>query len=122
MSTLQDFREAFPDLVGPPYFALADRVYATGEPTVLREVRVTMARDAGEGVFNAIYHPLRDAAGRVIVALVGLIVVFAVYFGLSALPQAFRDLGLVRALRYALLVVVAAELVPALLRRWLPRA
>mgnify|MGYP007070523320 CR=1 FL=1 len=45
-----------------------------------------------------------------------------VYFGLALLPQSLRDLGLVRALRYALLVLVATHGVPALLRRWLPQA
>ncbi|MBB5375556.1 membrane-associated phospholipid phosphatase [Deinococcus metalli] len=62
------------------------------------------------------------AAGRVIVGVVGLITVFAVYFALAALPHSVRDLGLVRALRYGVLVLVAVHGVPALLRRWLPRA
>jgi hypothetical protein len=60
-------------------------------------------------------------AGRVIVALLGLLIVFIVFFGLGALPQEIKDIGLVRALRYAVLVWVAAEGVPLLLRRWLPR-
>lgn len=58
---------------------------------------------------------------RLTVGLLGLVIVFAVFFGLGALPQAVKDIGLVRALRYALLVLVATELVPLLLRRWLPR-
>lgn len=62
------------------------------------------------------------ATGRVLVAVVGLLVVFAVYFGLALLPQGLRDLGLVRALRYAVLVLVATHGVPALLRRWMPMA
>ncbi|WP_034383108.1 phosphatase PAP2 family protein [Deinococcus sp. YIM 77859] len=64
----------------------------------------------------------RDWGSRLVVGLLGLVVVFAVYFGLAALPQALKDIGLVRGLRYALLVLVATELVPLLLRRWLPRA
>ena len=40
---------------------------------------------------------------------------------LAALPADLKSLPVVRVLRYGLLVLVAAELVPALLRRWLPR-
>ncbi|GAA5514989.1 hypothetical protein Dcar01_03753 [Deinococcus carri] len=67
------------------------------------------------------FAPPRDVAGRIIVGLLGLLIVFAVYFGLGALPQAVKDIGLVRALRYAVLVVVAVEGVPLLLRRWMHR-
>lgn len=60
---------------------------------------------------------------RLGVAVTGLVLVFAVYFGLSAvLPQAIRDLGLGRAVRYALLVLMAGEGVPRLLKTWLPQA
>lgn len=61
-----------------------------------------------------------DWSGRLIVGLLGLLIVFAVFFGLGALPAELKNIGLVRALRYALLVWVAVEGVPALLRRWLP--
>jgi hypothetical protein len=67
------------------------------------------------------FTPPRDVAGRLIVAVLGLLLVFAVFFGLGALPQSVKDIGLVRALRYALLVWVAAEGVPLVLRRWMPR-
>ncbi|MFC6658939.1 hypothetical protein [Deinococcus multiflagellatus] len=46
--------------------------------------------------------------------------VFAVYFGLGALPESIKDLPLGRAVRYALLVATAAWVVPTLLRRWMP--
>ncbi|GGO29210.1 phosphatase PAP2 family protein [Deinococcus humi] len=81
----------------------------------------------GLGLFAGFWYarpnfaPPRDLAGRLIVGVVGLIIVFAVFFGLGALPGAIKDIGLVRALRYAILVVVAVEVVPAVLRRWLPR-
>ncbi|EYB68200.1 PA-phosphatase-like phosphoesterase [Deinococcus phoenicis] len=68
------------------------------------------------------FAPPRDVAGRITVGLLGLLIVFAVFFGLGALPQSVKDIGLVRALRYAVLVLVAVEGVPLLLRRWLPRA
>jgi|GEM_PF-974032 len=59
---------------------------------------------------------------RLSVAVTGLVLVFAVYFGLSAaLPPAVRDAGLGRALRYALLVLMAGEGVPRLLKVWLPQ-
>lgn len=53
-------------------------------------------------------------------AVLGLVMVFAVYFALGALPQELKDMGVVRALRYAALVLVATEGVPLALRRWLP--
>ncbi|MEF2279087.1 phosphatase PAP2 family protein [Deinococcus sp. YIM 134068] len=89
----------------------------TGTP---REYGAALGMLAGFWFARPTFRPPGDVTGRLIVALVGLLVVFAVYFGLSALPQEVRDLGLVRALRYALLVVVAVEGVPRLLRRWLP--
>ena len=67
------------------------------------------------------FTPPQDVAGRLSVGVVGLMIVFAVYFGLGALPQAVKDVSVVRVLRYALLVLVATEVVPALLRRWMPR-
>ncbi|SMB93104.1 phosphatase PAP2 family protein [Deinococcus hopiensis] len=86
-----------------------------------REYGVGLGLLAGFWAARPDFAPPRDWTGRLIVALVGLILVFAVYFGLSALPHSVKDLGVVRALRYGLLVLVATEGVPALLRRWLPR-
>ncbi|BDP42293.1 phosphatase PAP2 family protein [Deinococcus aetherius] len=85
-----------------------------------REYGTSLGLLAGFWFVRPTFAPPRDAAGRVIVGVVGLLIVFAVFFGLGALPQAVKDIGLVRALRYALLVVVAVEGVPRLLRRWLP--
>lgn len=82
----------------------------------------------GLGLFAGFWYaqprfiPPSGLTGRLIVAVVGLLIVFAVFFGLGALPGAVKDIGLVRALRYAVLVVVAVEVVPAVLRRWMPRA
>lgn len=87
-----------------------------------REYPVGLGMLAGFWFVRPGFIPPRDVAGRVIVGLVGLLIVFGVYFGLSALPSSLKDLNLVRALRYALLVLVTVEGVPALLRRWLPRA
>lgn len=67
------------------------------------------------------FDPPSDWKGRVVVGLLGLLIIFAVYFALAALPADLKSLPVVRVLRYGLLVLVAAELVPALLRRWLPR-
>ena len=66
------------------------------------------------------FQPPRDWAGRFIVGVLGLMIIFAFYFALAALPAEWKALPVVRVLRYGLLVLVAAELVPALLRRWLP--
>ncbi len=86
-----------------------------------REFGTGLGLFAGFWYARPSFAPPRDLAGRLIVGVVGLIIVFAVFFGLGALPGAIKDIGLVRALRYAVLVVVAVEVVPALLRRWLPR-
>lgn len=56
---------------------------------------------------------------RLIVGMVGLVVVFAVYFTLGALPDMVKDLNAVRALRYAILVLVVTHGVPMLLKQWL---
>jgi len=57
---------------------------------------------------------------RLGVAVIGLLLVFAVYFGLSLLlPAGIRDAGLGRAVRYLLLVLMAGEGVPRLLRFWM---
>lgn len=87
-----------------------------------REYGTALGLLAGFWFVRPSFAPPRDLVGRLIVGLLGLVIVFAVYFGLSALPQAVKDIGLVRALRYALLVLVAVEGVPLLLRRWLPRS
>lgn len=75
---------------------------------------------AGFWVARPNFLPPRDWTGRLIVGVLGLLVVFAFYFGLGALPDSLKAMPAVRVLRYGLLVLVAAELVPALLRRWLP--
>jgi signal transduction histidine kinase len=62
-------REVFPDLEGQPYFALLDEVHRTGEAYLGEEERVLLRRSADgppEPVYlNFVYHPLRDASGRV---------------------------------------------------------
>lgn len=85
-----------------------------------REFGTGLGLFAGFWYARPSFAPPRDLAGRLIVGVAGLLIVFAVFFGLGALPEAVRNIGLVRALRYAVLVVVAVEVVPAALRRWLP--
>lgn len=62
-------REALPEIEGQGYFELLDRVYATGEPFVGREMKVTLRRNApggmGERFVTFVYQPTRDAAGAV---------------------------------------------------------
>ncbi|CAM3988296.1 phosphatase PAP2 family protein [Deinococcus frigens] len=86
-----------------------------------REYGTGLGLFAGFWYARPTFAPPRDLAGRLIVGVVGLLIVFVVFFGLGALPSAVKDIGLVRALRYAVLVVVAVEVVPAALRRWMPR-
>lgn len=85
-----------------------------------REFGTGLGLLAGFWAARPTFAPPRDWAGRLIVAALGLVMVFAVYFALGALPQDLKDMGVVRALRYAALVLVAAEGVPLALRRWLP--
>lgn len=90
-------------------------------PHAPRELGTGLGLLAGFWAARPDFSPPRDWAGRLIVAGVGLLVVFATYFVLGALPEGVKNLAVVRVLRYALLVLVAAEGVPRLLRRWLPR-
>lgn len=85
-----------------------------------REVGTGLGLMAGFWAARPAFAPPRDWAGRLIVGVGGLVIVFAAYFALGALPQALKDLGLVRALRYGALVLVAVHVVPLVLRRWLP--
>lgn len=87
-----------------------------------REYGTALGLLAGFWFSQPKFVPPREWGGRVIVGLLGLVIVFAVYFALGALPQEVKDIGLVRALRYAVLVLVAVEGVPVVLRRWLPPA
>ncbi|KEF35748.1 phosphoesterase [Deinococcus sp. RL] len=86
-----------------------------------REYAVALGLAAGFWFVRPTYQPPRDWTGRAMVAGLGLVLVFAVHFGLAAGLAGLGDLPLVRALRYAVLVWVAAEGVPLLLRRWLRR-
>ena len=103
---------------GPPLGALiVAALLPAGAP---REFAAGLGMAAGFWFVQPRFTPPTTVSGRLIVAVAGLAVVFAVYFGLGALPAGIKEVGLVRALRYALLVLVAAEGVPLLLRRWLP--
>ncbi|MPY65180.1 phosphatase PAP2 family protein [Deinococcus sp. SDU3-2] len=103
----------------PALFLGVTALLPAGTP---REYAVALGLTAGFWFVRPTYQPPRDWAGRLIVALLGLLIVFAVYFGLAALLGGLSDLPLVRALRYAALVWVAAEGAPLLLGRWLRRA
>ncbi|MFK7601583.1 phosphatase PAP2 family protein [Deinococcus sp. SM5_A1] len=116
-------RVAFPDArtwrwAVPVVALLIATFLPAGTP---REYGTGLGLFAGFWYARPNFTPPRDLAGRLIVGVAGLLIVFTVFFGLGALPGAVKDIGLVRALRYAVLVVVAVEVVPAVLRRWLPR-
>ncbi len=116
-------RVAFPDAgtwrwAVPVVALLIATFLPAGTP---REFGTGLGLFAGFWYARPNFTPPRDLAGRLIVGVVGLLIVFVVFFGLGALPSTVKDIGLVRALRYAVLVVVAVEVVPAVLRRWLPR-
>ena len=63
-------REAFPDIEGQGYFELMDKVFATGEPFVGKEMLVHNFNRKGNGeledtYFDIVYQPLTDASGTV---------------------------------------------------------
>ncbi|MFC4453340.1 phosphatase PAP2 family protein [Deinococcus sonorensis] len=88
--------------------------------SVPREYSVGLGLTAGFWLLRPTFQAPRSWPARIGVAVVGLVLVFAVYFGLSALlPHAIRDLGGVRAVRYFLLVLMAGEVVPRVLRFWM---
>ncbi|MFN3430807.1 MAG: ATP-binding protein [Candidatus Sericytochromatia bacterium] len=69
--------EALPELAGQGIFELLERVYATGEPSVGREVPVQVRRSPGgpleEGYFTFTYQAVKDDAGAIVgVASYGL--------------------------------------------------
>jgi PAS domain S-box-containing protein len=64
----QTYAGAFPELAAQGFAALLDRVYATGEPYAARETPIRLPQPDGEPlevVYDFVYQPLRDAAGRV---------------------------------------------------------
>ncbi len=102
----------------PVVVLLVSLLFPAGTP---RELGVGLGMLAGFWASRPTFTPPTDWTGRLIVAVLGLTVVFAAYFLLAALPDALKDLPLVRALRYGGLVLLATHGVPALLRRWLPQ-
>jgi PAS domain S-box-containing protein len=62
-------REALPELAGQGFFEILDRVYASGEPYVGRQMPITLQRP-GEPprslYFDFVYQPITDSRGQVI--------------------------------------------------------
>lgn len=59
-------REALPELKGQGIYELLDRVYATGEPYVGKEIALMIERRSGkieETFFTFVYQPLRESDG-----------------------------------------------------------
>lgn len=88
--------------------------------TAPREIPVGLGLLAGFWAMQPTFLPPRTWPKRLLVGALGLLIVFALHFALGALPHAIKDLNVVRALRYAALVLVAGQGVPLLLRPLLP--
>jgi PAS domain S-box-containing protein len=58
-------REVFPDLSGQAFFALLDKVYASGKPFAARDMSISLKGDADERFLDFLYHPIRDENGQV---------------------------------------------------------
>src|SRR4051794_33822938 len=65
----RSLRDALPELAGAGVFEAFDRVYASGEPYLGREVRLALAcpvpGEAAHAYFDFVYQPIRDTAGRI---------------------------------------------------------
>jgi PAS domain S-box-containing protein len=62
-------RESLPEVASQGFFDVLDRVYATGEPFVGKEVRARYARGpehTHEGWYDYTWQPIRDSHGRVV--------------------------------------------------------
>jgi membrane-associated phospholipid phosphatase len=89
--------------------------------TIPRELTAGLGLLTGFALLEYKFSPPTTWAARIGVAVIGLAMVFAVYFGLSALlPLGLRESSVGRVIRYALLVLMAGEGVPRVLRRWMP--
>jgi membrane-associated phospholipid phosphatase len=91
--------------------------------TLLQDVAyasMSMGLLAGFWLTRTTFEPHRSLALRLGGTVLGLALVFAAYFAFRVIPDDVRSLGIVEALRYLVLVLVATEVVPRLLR--LPRA
>src|ERR1700728_2832151 len=62
-------REAVPEVEGQGFFELLDNVFATGEPFVGKDVKITLQRtpggDAETRYLDFVYQPIRDESGNV---------------------------------------------------------
>ncbi|GHG05684.1 phosphatase PAP2 family protein [Deinococcus piscis] len=102
----------------PAALLLACTLIPAGTP---RELPAGLGMLAGFWALRPDYTPPRTWTGRAAVALLGLALVMGLYLALSALlPDSWKALAAVTALRYAALVLFAGVAVPRLLRRWLP--
>src|SRR6202167_1278111 len=62
-------REAVPEVEGQGFFELLDNVFATGEPFVGKDVKITLQRtpggDAETRYLDFVYQPIKDESGNV---------------------------------------------------------
>lgn len=87
-----------------------------------REYSAGLGLLAGYWAGRPSFTPPREWGGRLVVGALGLGLIFTVYLGLGAVLGALGHSPLLRALRYAAVVLAALHGVPLLLRRWLPQA
>jgi PAS domain S-box-containing protein len=64
-------REVFPDLSGQAFFALLDRVYASGEAFAARDMPISLKGEADARFLDFLYHPIRGDNGQVTGIFVG---------------------------------------------------
>jgi PAS domain S-box-containing protein len=66
----QPVRVAVPEVADQGFVELLDRVFATGEPFIGKDVEIVLQRTPGAGpetrFLDFVYQPIRDASGRVI--------------------------------------------------------
>lgn len=77
---------------------------------------MSMGLLAGFWLTRSTFEPHKNLGLRLVGTVVGLALVFAAYFAFRVVPEDIRRLGIVEAVRYMTLVLIATEGVPRLLR------
>jgi PAS domain S-box-containing protein len=85
-------REVFPELAGQGFYELLDRVYATGEAVVTRNMELRLQGSDRVQYIDFVYQPIRDEAGQVSGIFVGGYEVTETHRAADALRELNADL------------------------------
>ena len=85
-------RDVFPDLAGQGFYELLDKVYAAGEPVVVRAMELRLRGSDEVQYIDFVYQPIRDGAGAVTGIFVGGYEVTEAYRAADALRKSETNL------------------------------